>query len=249
MVKAFDIIGTCDRLMQPASFASREALNGLQVPGRAEIERVVTGVSPSRALLLRAAELRAGLVLTHHRLLREGEPGGLTPVLAGRLKVLFEHDMGLAAYHLPLDGHPEHGNNAILAELLGCDRHDAFTDIGRAGTFAGDGIPVSELRARLAEVTKREPLLQGAGPDRVRRIAIVSGGAASMLPQAAAEGFDAFLTGEPKEHVMAEAEELGIHFLAGGHYATETFGIRRLGDIVAAEHGVEHCFVDLPNPV
>jgi dinuclear metal center YbgI/SA1388 family protein len=248
MVKVLDIIGTCDRILQPNSFADHVA-NGLQVPGRAETDLVATGVSPTRALIERAVELGAGLVITHHGLLFDGQPRALSALLAGRLKPLLAGDVALAAYHLPLDGHPEHGNNAILAERLGCDRHEAFGDIGRAATFAGDGVPIADLRARVQEVTGREPLLQGAGRARVRRLAIVSGSAAGMLPDAVAAGFDAFLTGEPKEHVMAEAEESGIHFLAAGHYATETFGVQRLGELVAAEHDVEHAFIDLPNPV
>ena len=248
MVKAIDIIGTCDRILQPGSF-SDYGPNGLQVPGRAGVVRIATSVSATRSLLERAVELDAGLVITHHGLFWDGQPRALSPTLAARLRPLFKADVGLAAYHLPLDAHPEHGNNAILAERLGCERHDAFEGIGRAGTFAGDGVPIGELRARVEEVTGREPLLQGRGPERVRRIAIVSGAAADLLDRAAADGFDAFLTGEPKERSMADADEAGIHFIAAGHYATETFGIRRLGELIAAEHGVEHVFVDLPNPV
>ena len=248
MVKAIDIIGTCDRVLQPESFTDYGP-NGLQVPGREAVELVVTGVSATRALIERAVQLQAGLVLVHHGLFWNGQPAALTPVLAERLRALFKADVGLAAYHLPLDAHPEIGNNAILAERLGCAHHEPFGGIGRAGTFAGEGIPIADLHARVREATGREPLRQGAGPERVRRIALVSGGAPDMIGDAIAGGFDAFLTGEAKERVMADAEEAGIHFFAAGHYATETFGIRRLGELVAAEHGVEHAFVDLPNPV
>jgi dinuclear metal center YbgI/SA1388 family protein len=219
------------------------------VPGATEIRRVVTGVSATRALIDRAVEQRADLVLVHHGLFWNFDPTGLTPVLAERLRPLFKHDIALAAYHLPLDGHPEHGNNALLAEALGCERQEAFTDIGRGGTFAGDGIPVEDLLARVERVCERAPLHQGAGPPRVRRLAVVSGSAAGWLGQAADAGFDAFITGEPKEHVMGEATERGIHFIAAGHYATETFGVRRLGELLEREFGVEHVFVDLPNPV
>ena len=248
MVKALDIIGTCDRVLQPERF-SDYGPNGLQVPGRADVGLVVTGVSATLALIRSAAEMGAGLVITHHGLFWDGQPRALSPAMTERLRALFDADLGLAAYHLPLDGHPEIGNNAILAERLGCASHDAFTDIGRAGEFGGEGIPVADLHARVREVTGREPLRQGAGPALVKRIAVVSGAAADMLSDAAEEGFDAFLTGEPKERSMADAEEAGIHFFAAGHYATETFGIRRLGDLIAEEHGVEHVFVDLPNPV
>jgi dinuclear metal center YbgI/SA1388 family protein len=210
---------------------------------------VVTGVSAQRPLAERAVELGAELFLVHHGLFWKFLPVGLTPVLAERLRPLFKHDVGLAAYHLPLDAHPEVGNNALLAEGLGCAEHEAFATIGRAGTFAGEGIAAADLFARVEELTQRPPLVFDTGPERVRRIAIVSGAGASRLPLAVAEGFDAFLTGEPSEHVMADAREAGIHFIAAGHYATETFGVRRLGDWLAARFGVEHHWIDIPNPV
>jgi dinuclear metal center YbgI/SA1388 family protein len=165
------------------------------------------------------------------------------------VRPLFKHDVALAAYHLPLDAHPEVGNNAQLAGLLGCERHEPFTEIGRLGEFGGDGLPAAELFTRVEIVTQREPLVFDAGPERVRRIGIISGSAARYLPQAVAVGLDAFLTGEPAEHVMADAREAGIHFIAAGHYATETFGVRRLGDLLADHFGIVHEFVDIPNPV
>ena len=243
-----DLIRALDELLDPAAFEDYGP-NGLQVPGPSEVRRVVTGVSAQRPLAERAVELGAELVLVHHGLFWKFLPVGLTPVLAERLRPLFKHDVGLAAYHLPLDAHPEVGNNALLAEGLGCAEHEAFATIGRAGTFAGDGIAAAGLFARVEELTQRPPLVFDTGPERVRRIAIVSGAGASRLPLAVAEGFDAFLTGEPSEHVMADAREAGIHFIAAGHYATETFGVRRLGDWLAARFGVEHHWIDIPNPV
>ena len=247
------IVAALDELLDPAAFADLGP-NGLQVPGGEEARRVVTGVSAQLELIERAVELDAQLLLVHHGLVWDFHPTGLTPVLAERLRPLFKHDLALAAYHIPLDAHPEVGNNAILATALGCERHEPFGDfkgraVGRAGTFAGDGVPAQGLFARVREVTGREPLVQGAGPERVRRIGIVSGSAASSLDEAAALGLDAFLTGEPREHVMADARELGVHFIAAGHYATETFGVRALGDWLARRFGIEHVFVDLPNPV
>ena len=188
-------------------------------------------------------------MLVHHGLFWDFHPTGLTPTLAERLRPLFKHDIALAAYHLPLDAHPVVGNNAQLAERLGCASHEAFAAIGRLGEFAGDGIAAADLFTRVREVTGREPLVFDAGPERVRRIGIISGSAAKYLPQAVALGLDAFLTGEPAEHVMADAREAGIHFIAAGHYATETFGVRRLGERLAENYGIEHEFVDIPNPV
>ncbi len=252
-VRITSVIDALDELLEPASFADLGP-NGLQVPGGQEVRRVVTGVSAQRALIDRTIELDAELLLVHHGLFWDFHPTGLTPVLAERLRPLFKHDVALAAYHIPLDAHPEVGNNALLARALGCERHEPFGDfrgraIGRAGTFSGAGLPAEVLFTRVREATGREPLVQGAGPERIRRIGIVSGSAADALPGAAALGLDAFLTGEPREHVMADARELGIHFIAAGHYATETFGVRALGDWLAARFGLEHVFVDLPNPV
>jgi dinuclear metal center YbgI/SA1388 family protein len=242
------IITALDELLSPADYKDFGP-NGLQVPGAEDVVRVVTGVTASRELIGRAVAEQAQLVLVHHGLFWDFHPTGLTPVLAERLRPLFKHDIALAGYHLPLDGHPELGNNALLAEKLGCERHEAFAVIGRAGTFPGDGIAATELFERVREVTARVPTVFDGGPDTVRRIGIVSGGGASYLEEAIALGLDAFLTGEPREHVMSLAREAGIHFIAAGHYATETFGIRALGDWLAARFGTEHVWIDIPNPV
>ena len=253
MTRITSIVSALDELLDPGGFQDLGP-NGLQVPGPQDVRRVVTGVSAQRELVERAVAERAQLMLVHHGLFWDFQPTGLTPVLAERLRPLFKHDVALAAYHLPLDAHPEVGNNAILAERLGCERHEAFgayrgRPIGRAGTFPGDGVPADELFARVRELTEREPTVLGAGPERVRRIGIVSGSGSDALPEAVSLGLDAFLTGEPREHVTADAREARIHFVAAGHYATETFGVRRLGELLAERFGVEHRFIDVPNPV
>jgi dinuclear metal center YbgI/SA1388 family protein len=247
MPQIIEAVAFLDDWMTPEAFDDLGP-NGLQVPAERELERVVTGVTAQRALFDRAVAEEAQLVLVHHGLFWSFNPLGLTPLLAERLRPLFKHDIALAAYHLPLDAHPEIGNNALLASALGAQEHVAFAGIGRGATF-GEPVPAAELVARVAAATGREPLVFDAGPPEVRRIAIVSGGAASRLGQAVAEGYDAFLTGEPKENVMADAREAGIHFIAAGHYATETFGVRRLGELLAERFGIEHVWVDLPNPV
>ena len=241
------LIAYLDGLLDPGAFDDLGP-NGLQVPGPRAVTKVVTGVTAQRALFERAVAEDAELVLVHHGLFWSFNGVGLTPVLAERLRPLFKHDIALAAYHLPLDAHPAVGNNALLAEALGASGHEAFAGIGRGATFDAP-VPARELFARVAAVTGREPLVFDGGPPEVRRMAIVSGGAASRLGAAVAEGYDAFLTGEPKENVMADAREAGIHFIGAGHYATETFGVRRLGDLLAAEFGIEHVWVDIPNPV
>jgi dinuclear metal center YbgI/SA1388 family protein len=253
MAATADLITALDELLEPATYADLGP-NGLQVPGAAEVHRVVTGVSATRALIEHAVELDAQLVLTHHGLFWDFHPAGLTPVLAERLRPLFKHDIALAAYHIPLDAHATHGNNALLAEALGCETHEAWGEyrgrpIGRRATFAGEGLTLHELRERVRTATHRDPLIQGSGPERVRAIGIISGSAADNLQNAVRDGLDAFLTGEPREHVMGEARESGIHFIAAGHYATETLGIRALGDLLGERFAIEHVFVDVPNPV
>jgi dinuclear metal center YbgI/SA1388 family protein len=253
MTRISTIVSALDELLDVAAFGDLGP-NGLQVPGPRDVERVATGVTAQRELIEKAIAAGAQLILVHHGLFWDFHPTGLSPVLAERLRPLFKHDVALAGYHLPLDAHAEVGNNAILAERLGCERHEAFGHfrgqaVGRAGTFPGEGLPAAELFARVRTVTGREPTVFDAGPERVRRIGIVSGAGADTLPEAVTGGLDALLTGEPREHVMADAREAGIHFIAAGHYATETFGVRALGDWLAARFGIEHVWIDIPNPV
>jgi dinuclear metal center YbgI/SA1388 family protein len=247
-----DITGHLYDLLRPDDYADYGP-NGLQVPGRDEVQTVVTGVSASAELFARAREEGADLVLVHHGLLWAGPPRPLDRAAKARLQALFDADMGLVAYHLPLDGHPEVGNNALLARELGGGEVAPFAivkgaAIGVRARFAA-GLTPAELAGRVQRVTGREPLAFLAGPDPVRTIGIVSGAGADHLEDAIAEGLDAFLTGEPAERVMTRAQEAGVHFLAAGHYATETFGVRALGELLAERFGIRHVFVDVPNPV
>jgi dinuclear metal center YbgI/SA1388 family protein len=248
-----NILAYLDELLSPAFFQDYGP-NGLQVPGAPEVLTVVTGVSAGAELFERAAALGAELVVVHHGLFWNGAPLALTAGAKARLRLLFDHDIGLAAYHLPLDGHPEVGNNALIAAGLGCETHEPFAvhrgaTIGVAGRFAGDGVAVGELVERVERLTGRAPLAFLAGPERVRRIGIVSGSGSDFLGESIAAGHDAFLTGEPTERVMNHACDEGVHFIAAGHYATETFGVRRLGELLAERFAIRHQFVDIPNPI
>ncbi len=252
-VRTRDVVAYLDSLLEPARFHDA-APNGLQVPGPEHVARVVTGVSANAELLRRAADAEADLVLVHHGLFWRGAPLHVTPALHGRLAPLFAHDMALAAYHLPLDGHPEHGNNSLLARALGCIATDSFaphhgTPIGVVGRFADHGLAIEALLPLVEEVCDRRPLAFTDGPHRVRHIGTVSGAGSDFLPLAIEQGLDAFLTGEPSERDMAIAREGGIHYLAAGHHATERLGIRRLGDLVAEQFGIHHQFVDVANPI
>jgi len=248
------VIDHLDELLSPSRWADH-CPNGLQVPGPANVSRVVTGVSAHAELFERAAAAGADLVLVHHGLFWNGEPIAIDQVRRRRLGLLFEHDMALAAYHLPLDGHPVHGNNARLAEALGAAAWEpAFVHggaaIGVAASFEDAGITSEELLARVREATLRPDVLAFLdGPERIRSIGICSGAAAGDLSTAVALGLDAFLTGEPAERCMAIAREYEIHFLAAGHHATERLGVKRLGELLAAEYGVRHEFIEVPNPI
>ena len=247
-----DIIRFLDELLDAGSFEDYGP-NGLQVPGAEVVETVATGVSAHRELFEDAAAAGAELVLCHHGLLWDADPRALTPQLKGRLQALFERDMSLAAYHLPLDAHPEVGNNALICQALGLERAEGFGEhkgrtIGCVGRV-DEGIPFDELRERCTAAFGQEPFVWENGPATVHSVGIVSGGAASDLAAAVAAGLDAFLTGEPAEPAMADAREGGIHFIAAGHYASETFGVRRLGELLADRFGVRHEFLDVPNPV
>ncbi|WP_354701039.1 GTP cyclohydrolase 1 type 2 [Paraconexibacter sp. AEG42_29] len=248
------LINTLDGLLKPGGYRDY-CPNGLQVPGPEHVTRVITGVSAHAELFEAAAQRGADLVLVHHGLFWNSGPRALDRVAVRRLRLLFDHDIALAAYHLPLDGHQEHGNNALLAAALGAESWVPFAEykgspIGVAATFSGDGISRAELVDRVRTATAgREPLAFLDGPDPVRRIGIVSGAAADHIHDALDAGLDAFLTGEPSERIMAVARDYGITFIAAGHHATERFGVRRLGELLAERHGVEHEFVDVPNPI
>jgi len=248
-----NLLDYLDELLEPAAF-SDYGPNGLQVPGPEKVRAVVTGVSASAELFERAAAHGADLVLVHHGIFWTGAPLALTRSAKRRLQLLFEHDMALAAYHLPLDGHPEVGNNALLAAGLGCTAREPFAlhkgmFIGVSGRFEGDGIGAAELVARVHKLTGREPLAFLDGPERIHTLGIVSGAGAGYLGDAIAAGHDAFLTGEPAERVMTHAREEAIHFIAAGHYATETLGVRRLGELLAERFAIDHLFLDVPNPI
>jgi dinuclear metal center YbgI/SA1388 family protein len=250
-----EIIAWCDELLDSDAWDDYGP-NGLQVAGAREVSVVVTGVSAHLELFTRAAALRAQMVLCHHGLIWRKGPERIDERRRDRLKALFDADMSLAAYHLPLDAHGEIGNNALICAELGLERREPFgaaggRPIGWVGR-SDEGIAAGELLRRCTSAFTaggRAPLLLGRGPDLVRSVAVVSGGGAGMLGEAVAAGVDALVTGEPSEPGMAEAEEAGIHLIAAGHYATETFGIRALGERVAERFGVQHRFVEVPNPV
>jgi dinuclear metal center YbgI/SA1388 family protein len=248
-----EILAELDRVLEPERFEDY-CVNGLQVPGPARVQTIATGVSAHAELFELTAREGAQLLLVHHGLFWGSGVRALDAVLKRRLQLLFDADIALAAYHLPLDAHPKLGNNALLASALGAGELVPFAlhrgqPIGFIASFPGDGVPAAELFARVQEVTDRTPLVFDSGPARVRRLAIVSGAGSDYTADAAAAGADALLTGEPAERSMAQAREAGVHLIAAGHHATETFGVRRLGEHLAERFELRHVFLDVPNPV
>jgi dinuclear metal center YbgI/SA1388 family protein len=226
---------------------------GLQVPGAAEVTKVATGVSASLELFERAAAEGAQMLVVHHGLFWNSEPRRVGEREKARLRALFDHDLSLVAYHLALDAHPEVGNNAVICRALGLvdpvgfSRHGDRT-IGFLAT-AEPPLSLAELLDRVRAEINPDPLVFDAGPAAIRRVAVVSGAAAQDVLPAADAGAECFLTGEPREPAMAQAREAGIHFVAAGHYATEVFGVRAAGELLARRFGVDHAFIDVPNPI
>lgn len=248
-----DIITFCDNTLDVGAFADYGP-NGLQVPGSAEVGVIATCVSAHLESISRAIDAGADLLIAHHGLFWDFHSRALSEPMAARLRAALGANLSVAGYHLPLDAHREIGNNALLCKALGFTAsEEAFgeakgTPIGIVGRHA-EGIPAGALLDAVRLKVSSKPLVFDAGPDVVRSIGIVSGAGSGMIPEAVAMGLDALLTGEPAEHAMADAREAGLHFIAAGHYATETFGVRRLGDLVAERFGVSHEFIDVPNPV
>lgn len=221
---------------------------GMQVPGAREVRRIVAGVSASLELFERAAEAKADLILVHHGLFWDRDPRAVDEALKRRLKALFDADMTLAAYHLALDAHPEVGNNALLARELGVKPERKFAGIGFGGPLA-EPVDIGGFAARAKEVLEAEPLIFDHGPELIETAAVVTGGGGRFIADAARESYDLLLTGEAEEGSLQASKELGIHFVAGGHYATERIGIKALAALLAERFELDWQFVELPNPV
>lgn len=227
--------------------------NGLQVEGRREVKRVVTAVSASRALFTRAADREADAVLVHHGILWGSAPPRIVGSFRERVRLLLDNEISLIAYHLPLDRHLELGNAAQLARRLGLAELEPFGDhrgasLGVCGIFR-EAVEADELFAAVGEVCDREPQVFEGSRRLVSSVGLVTGGGEKEYHAAVAAGLDAYITGEATEWVMHQAAEDGVHYIAAGHYATETFGVRALGRWLEEHHGLEVEYVALPNPV
>ncbi len=248
MIELKDLEAYCNGLLEIERFQDY-CPNGLQVDaGRVEIERVVTGVTACQALIDAAIEAEADLLLVHHGYFWKGEPEPLTGIKGRRIRTLMQAGINLLAYHLPLDAHPQLGNNAQLAERLGFSAATPIKDGLIWQASLQQPLTADELGARIAQALDRQPLHIPAGDGPLQRVGWCSGAAQDAIEQAAELKLDAFITGELSERTVHLARELGIHFYAAGHHATERYGIQALGAHLAECHALEQQFIDIPNP-
>jgi dinuclear metal center YbgI/SA1388 family protein len=238
-----------DALLQPEKFRDYGP-NGLQVEGDREVRLLVSGVTASRALIEAAIDAQADAIVVHHGLFWRGQDGRVTGWMRERLRLLLGHGIHLFAYHLPLDAHPELGNNAQLARVLGLQADGRFgeQDLGFVGAAANTWDRPQALAEHVADVLGR-PVTGVGGSDRpVRRVAWCTGGAQGYFESAIAQGVDAFITGEISEPQAHLARETGVAFLACGHHATERYGAPALGAHVAQALRIAHRFIEIDNP-
>lgn len=246
-----ELLRAFDTLLEPARFRDYGP-NGLQVEGRQDVRRMVSGVTASRALIEAAIQANADTIFVHHGLFWRGHDGRVTGWLRQRLALLLAHDINLFAYHLPLDAHPALGNNAQLGLRLGFQATGRFgeQDLGFSGVRADGGAFVDgeALAAHVARVLGRPVMHVGAAPRPIRSIGWCTGGAQGYFEGAIAAGVDAFITGEISEPQAHYARECGVVFVACGHHASERFGAPAVAGHVASQLGIEHQFIDIDNP-
>ena len=226
--------------------------NGLQVEGKDEIRTIVTGVTASQALIDAAIENNADAILVHHGYFWKGESQPITGMKKRRVAALLAKDINLFAYHLPLDIHPEMGNNAQLAQLLDIEIEAGLEPTNISVAMKGrlkTPLTGSEFAKKISQVLKREPLTSLVRTDKIETIALCTGGGQGYIDLAADQGIDAYLTGEASEQTIHSSREQNIDFFAAGHHATERYGIKALGEYLAKQHGFDVTFIDIDNPV
>ncbi|MBT3135472.1 Nif3-like dinuclear metal center hexameric protein [Alteromonas sp. ALT199] len=226
--------------------------NGLQVEGTSKIEKIVTGVTASQALVDAAIQANADALIVHHGYFWKGESQAVTGMKKRRLSALLSSNVNLFAYHLPLDVHPELGNNRQLASLLGIQNVSAVNSIKPIGVVMQGNfekpIEATELQGVLRNLLGRDVLLEGPVSKSISTVAWCTGGGQGFIEQAVERGVDAFITGEVSEQTVHTAREMGITFFAAGHHATERYGVKALGEHIAQQFDVTVEFIDINNP-
>ena len=234
--------------------------NGLQVEGKPQIKKIITGVTASRALIERAIEEKADAILVHHGWFWKNDDTRVVGQLHDRLKLLMSHDINLFAYHLPLDVHPQLGNNAQLAKMMGWtvakpSKKSPLATLGVMDGLIWEGKPAAsqknlgQLARSLASRLGRDPLVVGDQNQPIKRIAWCTGGAQNYIKEVSLMKVDAYISGEISESTFHAANEMGVAYIAAGHHATERYGIQALGQYLEKTFRIKHQFIDLPNPI
>ncbi len=239
-----EIVSYSNKLLNIGAFKDY-APNGLQVEGKQEVQHIVSGVTASLELIEAAIAVRADMLLVHHGYFWRNEAAEITGMKYRRIKKLLAHDINLLAYHLPLDAHPQLGNNAQLAQRLDI-QVEAVMDkqgIGNIGSFTQTH-DIASLSAKLTQVLAHKPLVIAGGTHKIKRIAWCSGGAQNYIETAVSLGADAYISGEISESTIHVAREAGIHYFAAGHHATERYGVLSLGEQLKSQFNLQHTFID-----
>ncbi|TXJ07030.1 MAG: Nif3-like dinuclear metal center hexameric protein [Acinetobacter sp.] len=252
MAKLSEIVKWCDDTLQAQQFKDY-CPNGLQIEGKAEVGHIVSSVTASLHAIEAALDLNADALMVHHGYFWKGEPSPLTGLKGKRIKQLMQADISLIAYHLPLDAHPQLGNNAVLADMLGVsitgalDLHERYP-IGNVGHFKQPLTP-AQFAQLLTEKLGQSPIHIATGKNKIEKIGFCTGAAQDFLYKAAALDCDAYLSGEVSERTYHEAQEYGIDYFAAGHHATERYGIQHLGQALAKQFNLSYQYIELPNPI
>lgn len=251
MIQLKDLLSYSNNVLEIERF-NDYCPNGLQVEGKAEVKKIVSGVTSSQALIDAAIEEKADVLLVHHGYFWKGENAQITGLKYKRIRSLIESGINLLAYHLPLDAHPLYGNNAKLAEILDLEIAGSFPSgndaVGMYGTLKSP-MSAADFSQKINMALDREPVHIGENSEQIHTIAWCSGAAQSYIEAAVELGVDAYLTGEISEQTVHIAREYGVHFFAAGHHATERYGVQAFAEHLASHFELNHQFIDIPNPV
>lgn len=251
-MKFSDLVDYADNLLQIKNFSPDYCVNGVQVETTREIRKIVSGATASLALINEAVVLDADVVVVHHGVFWNGDPPVMTGITKGRVSALLAANIGLLAYHLPLDAHPDVGNNVCLARLMGWNWEGETFGRHNLG-FVGSldySIPAHEFSQNICSTLGREPLFICNDRNKlIRKVAWVTGAGQGYFKGAVSLGVDAFVTGEASEFVYHVAMETGVAYVAAGHHATERYGVQSLCKLLADTFGLDHQYLELDNPV
>lgn len=252
MAQLKQIIQWCDQTLNTHEFKDY-APNGLQIEGKSEVQKILCAVTASQEAIDAAIAQNADLLLVHHGYFWKGEPYPITGMRGKRIKSLIQHDISLVGYHLPLDSHPSLGNNAAIAECLALENLQALDPserhpIGNIG-FLKQAMSATEFRDYLTARLGFKTIHLPAEKSQIQKVGFCTGAAQDFIGKAAEQGCDAFISGEVSERTYYEAKELGVHYYACGHHATERYGVQRLAKAISEQFNIEYSYFELNNPI